>query len=209
MSGNANEERTYNFGIWRREYACTRRCSRSAAKYLTQTRVRVHLYTGMQIADRVDDVYHIFTILLSPSSRAAAVYRKRERPHAPNAVFLRAPMSRAACYCLARLPPTYKRNGIRRRPTMDYRPSGARQWDAPSAPTNDTTRACCVRGARARFLVRRDSRDMTAPHHHHRYSSNIHNIRYNSLLRATGYYHSIMADCYCYYFCLRNSKFVA
>lgn len=87
-------------------------------------------------------------------------------------IYKRAPMSRAACYCLARLPPTYKRNGIRRRPTTDYRPSGARQWDAPSAPTNDTTRASEFGGTRVIIWP-------------HRTTTNVHNIRYNSVLRAT------------------------
>lgn len=120
-----------------------------------------------------------FTLLLSSLSSlvVAVVYRKRARLHAPNAVFLCVPVGRAACYRLARLPPTHKRNGIRRRPTMDYHPSGGRQW---AAPPNDTTGAC---GVRARTRVPWDSRDMTAPLHHHHCSYG-HNIRYISLLRA-------------------------
>lgn len=140
----------------------------------TLPRVRVGPHPGISRPGR--RVYHIIIIVV-------VVYRKRQAC-APTrtkcSIFMRA-REQGGVLPPGMAIPTHKRNGIRRRPTVDYHLSGGRQW---AAQPNGITGVC---GVRARSLVPRDSCDRTAPHHHHhhRQSSYGHNIRYNSLLRFT------------------------
>lgn len=106
---------------------------------------------------------------------------------------------------LAWLPPTHKTQ--RNPPTAYHGLSPIGGTTVGRTVELHNTRLWCVR---ARSRVRRDSRDTTARHRTPP-PLPLQQRSYKIYQLITGYYHSIMADCYCYYyyFCLRNSKLVA